>query len=119
MVITNKYFPGNLQLKTSDSILNRVEKQNFLDISIGQKLTFKTHIDSTCKKVSKSIGILYKFSPYVLNKILVNLYFTLIQSHCFYGINSWESASPSNLSRIMNFQRRAVKLISGDYDENF
>ena len=49
---------------------------------------------------------------------LSNLYFALVHSHFCYGITAWGSVAASNLNRIICLQRRAVKLIPGNYDSN-
>ena len=49
----------------------------FLGIYIDENLTWKYHMDHICRKVSKSIEIMYK-SRYIFSKTLMKkLYFSL------------------------------------------
>ena len=118
MIISNRCVPDDLNLSICGNILTRVVTQNFLGVLIDNKLTFKSHIHSTCRKISRSIGILYKLRPYVEIKTLCNLYFALVHSHFCYGMTAWGSVAASNLNRVICLQRRAVKLIPGNYDSN-
>ena len=58
----------------------------YLGILIDSSLGWKFHIDSICKKIKKSIGILSKLRYFVSLKILVNLYFALIYPFLTYGL---------------------------------
>ena len=50
----------------------------YLGILIDSQLTFKQHINELRKKISRSIGILYKLRPFVNPKILTNVYYAII-----------------------------------------
>jgi hypothetical protein len=76
----------------------------FLGVRIDDKLSFKPHIDSLCKVVSRSIGIIYKMST------LINLYFALVHSHLTYGITAWGGTASVHLNRLKSLQNRVVNL---------
>ena len=62
------------------------------------------HIDKISKTISTSIGLLYKLSPFVNNKILNMVYYSLVYPHLNYAIEVWGSADQTHLERILTLQ---------------
>ena len=61
----------------------------YLGVLIDPQLSFKYHIEELSKKISRSIGVLYKIRPFVSQKILTNLYYAIIYPFLLYGITIW------------------------------
>ena len=61
----------------------------YLGVLIDPQLSFKFHIAELSKKVSRSIGILYKLRHLVTTKILLNIYYVIIYPFLLYGIIIW------------------------------
>ena len=55
---------------------------------------------------------MYKIRPYVFNKTLRTLYYSLIYPHLIYGIEVWGSACNTTLNRVVTLQKRAVRVIA-------
>ena len=49
----------------------------FLGIYIDENLTWKYHMDHICRKVSKSIEIMYKYRYIFSKRLMKKLYFSL------------------------------------------
>ena len=62
---------------------------------IDSTLTWNIHIDKISKTISRSIGLLYKIRPFVNNKILKMLYYSLVYPHLNYVTEAWGSADPT------------------------
>ena len=95
------------------------EKQSikYLGILIDSTLSWKDHITNLSKKLSRSIGLLYKLRPFVNLKIMKNVYHALFYSHLVYGIQVWGSACDSHIGTIQVLQKTVVRLMS--YDDQF
>ena len=119
MIISYRFVADNLNFSICGNLLIRVVMQNFLGMLIDNKLTFKSHIDLTVRKISRSICILYKLRPYVKNKALVHLYFALVHSYLCCGITAWGIIAAPNLNIIICLQNRAVKLFPDNCDQNY
>ena len=50
----------DIDVKFCNNVIERVYVTKFLGVQIDSQLTWKTHVEYTCKKLSKSIGILSK-----------------------------------------------------------
>ena len=87
-----------------------VEEVKYLGIIIDSKLTFKNHINELKKKISRSIGVLYKLRPFVTSKILSSVYYTIIYPFLLYGITIWGNAGKNLLTPILTLQNKFVRM---------
>ena len=110
VLVSHSCVPDNLSISIRDQEIERVCVAKFLGVRIDDKLSFKPHIDSLCKVVSRSIGIIYKMSTYVPPSTLINLYFALVHSHLTYGITAWGGTASVHLNRLKSLQNRVVNL---------
>ena len=87
-------------------------KSKFLGVIIDEKLTWVPHIDYTCKKVSKSIGILSKLKNYLNPKCLRNMYYSFVYPYFQYCNEVWGNAYSTHLNRLTLLQKRAIRMIA-------
>ena len=88
----------------------------FLGIYIDENHTWKPHINYVCKKISKSIGIIYRSRFELSTNAKLSLYYTLIYPYLTYCNIVWSSTYVSSLNRILLLQKRAVRAITNsDY----
>ena len=86
----------------------------YLGILIDSKLTFKNHIDELKKKISRSIGVLYKLRPFVTSKILSSVYYAIVYPFLLYGITVWGNASKTFLTPIFILQKKFVRMATSN-----
>ena len=82
----------------------------YLGILIDSRLSFKFHIDELKKKVSRSVGVLYKLRHYVTSKILTNVYYAIIYPFLAYGNVVWGNATMNLLTPLHILQKRFVRM---------
>ena len=83
---------------------------------MDSRLTWKFHIDELSKKLSRTIGILYKIRAYSSKTILRSLYFAIFHSHLTYGLPVWGYADQGLLDNIVLLQKKALHVITfADY----
>ena len=96
-----------------DSIpLKQVTEVKFLGIYIDEGITWKSHISYICKKISKSVGIMYRFRFLLSSNTKKSLYYTLIYPYLTYCTTVWSSTYVTNLNRIFLLQKRAVRAMT-------
>ena len=111
-----KSLPEIRPLILNNNLIEQVGDTKFLGVYIDQHLTWKTHLNYICTKISKSIGLLYKARFYLPSNSLLSLYYTLIYPYLTYCNLVWASTYVSNLQRIYLLQKRAVRSVSkADY----
>ena len=87
----------------------------YLGVIVDCHLNWKEHILNVSKKIGRSIGIMYKLKKFMNTKMLKNIYYSLIYSHIVYGIQTWGSACPTELNKILILQKKAVRIITNNY----
>ena len=72
----------------------------------------KPHLQNLTRKISKSLGIIYK-SSFCLNKnSSYTLYYSLVYPYLYYCACLWGLTYHSYLKRLVTLQKRAVRMIS-------
>ena len=66
---------------------------------LDEHLTWIPHITNVARKVSKTVGVMYKAS-----------YYSLLYPYLQYFVSVWGSTYPSNLNRIFMLQKTAVRI---------
>ena len=99
-----------IQLRQITQLCNRLK---YLGVLLDQHLSWKYHINHVAKKVSKTIGIISKARFFLSSKSLLSLSKTLVYPYLNYRNIAWCSTNPSNLNRILNLQKRIVRIICG------
>ena len=106
-----------ITLKLNGKTLFESTKLKYLGLIMDDRLTWKHHISELRKKLSKSIGIIYKMKK--LNshrRIMLSLYNAIFQSHVNYGLSVWGCANDKYIESIRLSQKRVIRIISNaDY----
>ena len=104
---------SELRLNIGNYTLPKCDASKFLGVIVDDKLKFKNHIDYISKKISKSIGIIYKLSKLKMPfKVLKQLYYNLIYSHLSYNVCSYASTYDGHLNKLLLLQKRVIRIIN-------
>ena len=103
---------GKLKISFGGSALEKVDNYKYLGITFDSKLDWKCHISNLTKKISKTVGMLYKLRHYVNKQTLIMLCHSLIYTHINYGILSWGSASKTSLYPLKVALNRLIRCVS-------
>ena len=90
----------NLDFSINDTKIDRVTETLFLGVIIDQCLTWKPHVQNLTRKISKSLGIIYK-SSFCLKNSLCTLYYSLVYPYLYYCACVWGLTYHSNLKRLL------------------
>lgn len=100
-----------LNLKIDSTAINTTTQCKFLGIYFDHKLTWASHIQHICNKISRSIGILNKVKNTLDTATLLLLYNSLVLPYLTYGNVIWGRAASSHLSRLLVLQKRAIRIV--------
>ena len=96
----------------NNSIINRLDKTNFLGITIADNLSWKEHTQKISNKIAHGLYALNKIK-YVLPEHHRHLiYNSLIESHLTYGIHLWGYTQKQHLHALTIQQKKAVRHIT-------
>ena len=90
------------------ALIKQVVSTKYLGLTFDSNLTWKSHINELCSKLSKTVDILSKERQFVDNHILVMLYYSLIYRFLTYGVHVWSLTFPSFLTQLFIIQIKAV-----------
>ena len=110
----NKPLQYNVTLKINKKAILQKEHIKYLGIIIDSHLNWKHHILGVSKKISRSIGIMYKLREFMNTNMLKNIYYSLIYSHLVYAIQVWGSACDTELNKILILQKKVVRMMTNN-----
>ena len=99
---------NDIDVKIHNVQIQRVYATEFLGVHIDAQLTWKTHTEYTCKKLSKCVGILCKARKQYIN-LLSLAYTTHLQfayPYFIYCNHVWGNNYPSCLQRVSLIQNK-------------
>ena len=83
-----------------------------MGVILDEHLSWKSQIENVVRKVSKSVGIIYK-SSFCLNETsLCTLFYSLVYPYLHYCAGVWGRSYLSNLKRLINLRKRDFKIVS-------
>ena len=92
--------------------IEQVFSVKFLGVVIDERLSWRDHISSLSKIISKNIGIINKVKYILSTDVLMTLYNALVLSHLSYNCLVWGWASTSALDHISKLQKRIARIIT-------
>ena len=100
----------DLSLQIDNNNIDCVKETVFLGVILDEHLSWKLHILSVSRKISKSI--IYKSSFCLPKTSLHCLYYSLVYPYLLYCVSVWGSTYQSNLRRVFNLQKKIIRIIS-------
>ena len=100
----------NITLLINKIAITEVNTVKYLGILFDAHLTFKHHIAELNKKLSRSIGVLYKIRYLINTDLLCNLYYAIIYPFLLYGIAVWGNAPVTHLEPLHILQKKFIRL---------
>ena len=98
-----------LQIQSKD--IERVTKFTYLGTMLDEQLHWKEHIDTTCKKVNKRLGLLARIRSCLTLKAAKCVYNTLIEQILSYTDTAWGELSVGSSKSLQRLQNRAARII--------
>ena len=106
-------------IKIGPNIIPETSLIKFLGVHVDKNLTFTNHINIISKKLSKTVGLLYKLSKFLPTRILQILYSTLFQPYLIYGLEAWFGTYRNHTNKIFVLQKKAIRAINNlEYNEH-
>ena len=102
----------DIDIKFCNNVIERVYVSKFLGVQIDSQLTWKTHVEYTCKKLSKSIGILSKARKKLHRSSLINLYYAFAYPYFIYYNVGWGENYTTTLDRLILLQKKLIRIVT-------
>jgi hypothetical protein len=102
----------DLSLSFNGQVLKKEHVVKFLGVNYDENLSWTEHITYICKKISKSVGIIYRSRFCLSTNTKLMLFYTIIYPYLTYCNIAWVSTYPTNLNSLLLMQKRAVRAIT-------
>ena len=108
--------PQDLEIKINGQSVERIGNNTtnktfkFLGIHIDENITWKSHINYICSKISHSNYVINKVKNILPKPCLLTLYQSIVQCHINYGIHLWGSSS--TVDRVTKLQKKSLRIIN-------
>nr|CAH7758402.1 unnamed protein product [Callosobruchus chinensis] len=94
---------------SSNKRADKCDPVKLLGIVLDSSLTWASHVDYLCAKLSSQIFALRQLKSCVDNSTLRTVYYSLIHSNILYGIVLWGKSSCSN--KVFFMQKYAIRIL--------
>ena len=108
----NKKCDIEIDIKLNDNIIQQASHIKFLGVILDRELTWKNHINSVVKHIIKSTALIAKLRHYTNKNTLKLIYYLLVYPYLTYGNLVWGNTYPTRLQKILNIQKKIIRLIS-------
>ena len=96
-----------------------VQKVKVLGVMFNEHMRWDDEVDMIVKKLSKVVGIIYKYRrtlpPFILRLVYNSLFYACF-NYCFLV---WGNTTITNINRLYILQKRAIRILgNGKYDSH-
>ena len=111
MYFNSKPKPDLEALTFSGEIIEWVSEFKYLGLVVNNRMSYSSHIDRICTKVSQYIGVFYNLNKILPRDVLVLLYHTFILPHLMLHIVLWGKAPEVYLNKVKVKQNKLLRAI--------
>ena len=101
----------NCSVSINNDAIEKVDSIKFLGIILDSKLSWNDHIQLVTKKVSRSMGILYRVKNILNQKSLFTLYCSLVLPYLNYACEIWGNTYASRIQPLIILQKKIIRIV--------
>lgn len=75
-------------------------------------MSSEAHISAIIKKIGIGIFQMKQLSQCVDDRVLLKTYYAFVYSHMNYGTSIWGNAPKSDVTKIFNLQKKAIRILA-------
>ena len=110
---------NNPSLTINNFPIEQVSSTKSLGVSIDENLSWNTHIETVCKKISSALGLIKRIRDFVPFYTLLNIFNGLVKPQFDYCSLVWDCCSTGLAEKLQKLQNRAARiLLSAPYDSS-
>ena len=99
-------------------ILKEVATNPYLGVLLSNDGSFTTHIDSTCAKVSRTLGFLSRNLKACPEKLKTLAFNSMCRSTLKYAAPIWDPYQTTDMKKFDKIQRRGARFVTRNYSRS-
>ena len=112
MLLTKQRSSWHFDIRIEKTNIEQVNEIKYLGVIFNDKLSWKSHIQHVCSKLSNGSWALLKLRNYVDTTTLKTVYYALIYSYLQYCVvSTWGLASTTALDPLVRIHKR-IRIIT-------
>ena len=115
--ITRKRNPKIFQYFLMGEFLNRVQKHDYLGVTIAHDLRWNDHCSKVINKASRTLGLLRRTLSPCTKAVKSQAYSTLVRPQLEYASEIWNPNTTSEINRLEQVQRSSARFVFADYNK--
>lgn len=100
---------GNISVTYNNHIIEETDNTKFLGLSLDNKLTWKSQVDTICNKLNRFSYALYNLSKKVSRAAVLTAYHAYVTSTLRYGIMFWGNSTDREL--VFKAQKKCLRSV--------
>ena len=109
LVINEQIDATNFKICINQSLISITDNVKYLGVHVDYKLSWKTHINNLCHKLSKVSGIIFKLRHFCSTSTLRLVYYATFYSPIQYSLLNWGRAAKSHLDKLSTLQNKILR----------
>ena len=101
----------SISITINEHIIESVNAQKRLGITIDKILTWELQIDLVCQSVSRKLTLMKLLSKYVNQNSSKQYYNSYVLPVFDFGCVVWGNTTNANLTRLVKLQKRAARMV--------
>ena len=101
-----------LKVKIDGQDVYNTQSVKFLGVLIEPNLSWEIHTSAKANRMSQALAVLSKLKNILSKRAMLLIYHSLIETHITYSIMAFGNAAKKALKRIVQIQKRAIRIIS-------
>lgn len=107
-ISTNRRNVRNSSYTLHDHVLEEVESGKYLGVTLTSDLSWRTHVEATAAKASKTLGFL---------RVRDATYTGMVRPTLDYASSSWDPYLAEDINKLEQVQRRAARFVHNNYHD--
>ena len=109
----------DISIKFDNTKLIPVDCVKYLGMYIDKYLSWDSHINQLCSKLSRANGIISKLRHNAPIHTCLQVYYAIFYSYLIYGCNIWGLTTEENLNKIIILQKKCLRIMTfSDYNSH-